>query len=397
MFNDLRKLGERLLFTDQTIREFERNRAKVIAGAINALSTLNVAGNLPADMITALPEYSELTEARKKVTALIDAMKAKLRSYAEDDKNDPVLVGFRALTTSARTLPTTKENVQRAHERKLLGHPPSSDDKTTIGDELIWETLLNGCTDDLVICSRDKTFHQNEPVLRGEFHSKNAKSLTVSGDLAAVVKAQGEDDSVIKKEEEALAEQRRRAAELQAAIFASAQAERISDLYSSDPFVVPNAGLGENSRTSDLLKSLGVTSEMWRESEWMRSLRTQNDVFGDSDAMKALRAYNERWNTLHNSELMKTLREHHEALETSGFAKTLRAYKEQWDKFENSEGMKALRAHSEALAKSGLAETVARIKEAVGVRHGGEHAGEGTPHNEPHATAEADDDDDDVE
>jgi predicted nucleic acid-binding protein len=39
VFNDLRKLGHRLLFTEQTIEEFERNRASVISSAIKYLSS----------------------------------------------------------------------------------------------------------------------------------------------------------------------------------------------------------------------------------------------------------------------------------------------------------------------------------------------------------------------
>lgn len=362
VFQDLRKLGNRLLFTQQTILEFERNRAKVITQAIDGLSALNFASSLPAHMIRALPEYAELTEARKRVATLIDAMKAKLKSYAADDGNDPVLTEFRALTASARTLPTTRENVQRAHERKLLGHPPSSDDKATIGDELIWETLLDGCADDLVICTHDKTFRQNEPVLRGEFQRRHEMSLTVSGDLAAVVRAQGQDDSLIKKEEEALAEQRRKAADVQASLLAASQALRSRDDYLGDgASFIGSAGLmREDGEFTALLRTLRAQNEAFENSEFIKAIRARNEAFENSEWLKKLRAQNE---ALENSEWMKTLRAQKDVFENSEMAKTLRAYRQHLDNFENSEWMKSVRAYKDAMEKSGAPEALRRMNE----------------------------------
>ncbi|MBC8726753.1 hypothetical protein F6X37_36380, partial [Paraburkholderia sp. 31.1] len=48
----------------------------------------------------------------------------------------------------------------------MLGKPPTSPGKDTIGDELIWETLVACVKDDLIIVSGDKTFSNNIPVLK---------------------------------------------------------------------------------------------------------------------------------------------------------------------------------------------------------------------------------------
>ena len=59
----------------------------------------------------------------------------------------------------------------------MLGNPPTSPDKHTIGDELIWEMLLANMKEDLVVVTGDRTFLENESLLKEEFSSKTGKTL----------------------------------------------------------------------------------------------------------------------------------------------------------------------------------------------------------------------------
>ena len=212
VFQDLKKLGKRLLMPEQTIAEFERNRSEAIATALVQLAEVKVAWTAPPDMIGGLPEFAELSDARKRVNQLVDQIKRKIEKYAQDDASDDVLLAFRALTESARMLPTSGEIIQRAQHRKLLGNPPYSRGKHTIGDEVIWETLLDGCKEDLLLCTRDGTFLVHEPYLRAEYQRRGERKLTVTRELSAAQKSAGEDDTTIKIEETVVAEKRNEAA-----------------------------------------------------------------------------------------------------------------------------------------------------------------------------------------
>ena len=44
----------------------------------------------------------------------------------------------------------TQKNIFYANNRKLLGNPPTSPDKHTIGDEIIWEMILENIKDDYI-------------------------------------------------------------------------------------------------------------------------------------------------------------------------------------------------------------------------------------------------------
>lgn len=68
-----------------------------------------------------------------------------------------------------------KSIAEKAKKRKLLGNPPTSRDKTSIGDEVIWESHISKC--DIVIVSRDKTYTRNNDLLKTEFTNKTGNQL----------------------------------------------------------------------------------------------------------------------------------------------------------------------------------------------------------------------------
>ncbi len=67
--------------------------------------------------------------------------------------------------------------LNEAHRRKLLGNPPTSAKKQTIGDEANWEVLLECCREDLILWTRDGTYAENEDYLAAEYKHRTGKYL----------------------------------------------------------------------------------------------------------------------------------------------------------------------------------------------------------------------------
>ena len=83
-----------------------------------------------------------------------------------------------------------------------MGDPPTSPDKHTVGDEVIWETLLALCGNDLIIVSRDRTFLDNESLLRSEFNIDGKRRLlAVTDRLGHALELAGKPSIPIEKAE----------------------------------------------------------------------------------------------------------------------------------------------------------------------------------------------------
>ena len=59
----------------------------------------------------------------------------------------------------------------------MLGNPPCSPDKYTIGDEVIWELLIENMKEDLIIVTKDYTFHENLSLLTEEYQQRTGRTL----------------------------------------------------------------------------------------------------------------------------------------------------------------------------------------------------------------------------
>ena len=116
----------------------------------------------------------------------------------EDDKRDPVAQKLFAIWADATVtiLETSDKLVDKAFRRKLLGNPPNSPNKHTIGDELIWELLLANMKEDLIVVTGDRTFLENRALLQGEFSSKTGKTLReITEEFSSALKAAGKTPS----------------------------------------------------------------------------------------------------------------------------------------------------------------------------------------------------------
>ncbi|HTJ53778.1 MAG TPA: PIN domain-containing protein, partial [Nitrosospira sp.] len=158
VFKDLHARAERILVTEQTVAEFRRNRVALLVDlAANIKKTSNVQIFTTA-VVRELPEFQEWKKSRDSAREIAERMAEELMRWTLDSSTDLVHSEFEELIKSCQYIRTSEGAITRAHRRKLIGQPPTSPDKHTIGDELIWESLLEGAKGDLVVVSRDKTF-----------------------------------------------------------------------------------------------------------------------------------------------------------------------------------------------------------------------------------------------
>jgi hypothetical protein len=207
VFAELRERAGRLITTDQTLAEFERNRAQRLSALIEAFAKSVKGRPHTTSIVQALEEWPLLMKKRAEFEKEAETVQARLESFLADPTADLVYTKFLEVVgaSGVKTIPTTDELITRAHRRKLLGNPPSSPDKHTIGDELIWESLLDGCGEDLVIVSRDSTFTAHEAFLRSEYAKRTGKKLLhVFKVLAPALKLVGAASELIEKQEHEL-------------------------------------------------------------------------------------------------------------------------------------------------------------------------------------------------
>lgn len=207
VFAELLERAGSLVTTEQTLAEFERNRAQRLSALIDAFRKSVHFQPHTTTVIKSLAEWPHLLEKRDEFQKQARDVEARLTSFRDDPTTDPVYTKFLEVMRAkgVTTIPTTDALIARAHRRKLLGNPPSSPDKYTVGDELIWESLLEGCGEDLVIVSRDRTYTAHEAFLRDEYAKRTGKKLLdVSMVLTNALKRVGVGSELVEKEEHEL-------------------------------------------------------------------------------------------------------------------------------------------------------------------------------------------------
>ena len=182
IFLDIGALKEHLVFPDIIIDEFLRNRSKVldrVADTIRRWETEEV--RLPS-IIRGNPNVAVLQRAGEEYNRAADALYNDIQDMITGLLADPVARAFTELTgdPAVRILRRTEELVNRAHRRKLLGNPPKSTGTETIGDKLIWETLLENLGEDLVFVTRDRTYQYHTAYLVQEYRERTKSNLTIT-------------------------------------------------------------------------------------------------------------------------------------------------------------------------------------------------------------------------
>ena len=214
IFEELTKYSDYLVTTLQTTKEFHRNRVSVLEHLIHQFrESTEVKMPCGTSILKDLPLHKELValvkDYRDKAAKVVDFLKEVI----QDEGKDQVANKFSALFAGAKVIKyeITDEIIQRAQKRKLLGNPPTSTDKHSIGDEVAWEALLQNLNDDLIIVTEDRTYLNNAFLLKEEFNAKTGKELLLITERFHVgIAALGQVPSKeLVKEEEAFEEELR--------------------------------------------------------------------------------------------------------------------------------------------------------------------------------------------
>ncbi|MBS1316763.1 PIN domain-containing protein [Phascolarctobacterium faecium] len=166
-----------LITTEQAINEYLRNRTRVI----NELKTSFLATSdrpYASSFITSLKGYKEYQKCSKELKNHRKNVINRIDEILEDPKQDDIYNSFMKLWKSGNTVLTKDEYINLAVKRKILGNPPGGD-KYSNCDEVIWESLLNTITTNLIVVSKDHTYTQNKEYLQYEYKQKTDKDLLI--------------------------------------------------------------------------------------------------------------------------------------------------------------------------------------------------------------------------
>lgn len=193
LFEELKRLKDNLIISEQGYREFQRNRTSQLlnlAAEVKRTSSISI---FTTAVVRDMVEHQEATRLQSEVHKLGKKLKSKIYAMLEPKPgDDPVLDAYENLTKNCTLMKTKEELIAKAKIRKILGNPPISPDRHSVGDELLWEELLEFCDEDLIIVSKDKAFTENKKILRDEFVSINpGKNLTIVESVSDALKSLG--------------------------------------------------------------------------------------------------------------------------------------------------------------------------------------------------------------
>ncbi|MDB5338902.1 MAG: hypothetical protein JWN70_4521 [Planctomycetaceae bacterium] len=210
LLDEIKTHTDKLIVTDQVYNEFHQNRVATLKWLINEFAkTTNHVAPRSSSILNAYGPFAELKTLLNQAKGKAKEIRRYLESIVSDITADPVAKLFDEIYESAAfKLDTALEIIDAARHRKLLGRPPTSPDKHTIGDEVIWETLLAHLRDDLILVSRDKTYSDNLFLLSTEFTLRTKHTIRITENVADALRLAGEVPSDrLKQEETQIAEQ----------------------------------------------------------------------------------------------------------------------------------------------------------------------------------------------
>ena len=181
-----------LILTSQTKDEFARNRVKVLKKLLEDF-TKKAPDTVNSNFIRSLPHYDGFNRSLKDYSNQRKLVACDIQEKIDNYKKDDVYKKISGIFTNKTMLAVNSDIIQRAHYRKLAGNPPTSN-KTTCGDEIIWETLLAyGVKEhnDLIIVSDDHTFSDDAEFLEQEYRLKTGGELYIFKDIVSAYKKIG--------------------------------------------------------------------------------------------------------------------------------------------------------------------------------------------------------------
>jgi len=140
-----------------------------------------------------MAEHKEAIHLQSQIRKIGQELKKKIGVMLEPKPgDDPVLDAYEDLIKTSPPIPTKENLIAKAEVRKILGNPPTSPDRHSVCDELLWEELIDFCNEDLIIVSNDKTFTENKKILRDEFSKAHpGKNLEIVKSVSEALKILG--------------------------------------------------------------------------------------------------------------------------------------------------------------------------------------------------------------
>jgi hypothetical protein len=211
IFDELSRYTQYLVFTTQTLNEFQRNRVTVLKWLIKEFKKSVTVNPFTTSILREADHHKELIKIRDEFNSKAKDVSNYLTEMMADIEKDPVAKKFFSIVNApdVTKFEITEDLTQKAFQRKLLGNPPTSSDKYTVGDEVIWEVIIRNLQDDLIIVSRDHTYSENIFLLKSEFQSLTGKTiLLISDKISEALTKVGEapSEKLIEEEEKIMDE-----------------------------------------------------------------------------------------------------------------------------------------------------------------------------------------------
>jgi predicted nucleic acid-binding protein len=196
IFIDIERISPHLLLPDLIYEEFVRNRDRVLELFARSIRAADIEALPSSFLVTGTAEYAALQQIGEEYSRRVRVLGDRIESMIADPETDPVYTAFVGLFDDPEviTLERTESHVMRAHRRKLLGNPPKSERKETIGDEVIWEMLLElleGLDEDLILVTRDNTYRNHITYLKEEYTGRIGRILFVEDSVSAALDRMG--------------------------------------------------------------------------------------------------------------------------------------------------------------------------------------------------------------
>jgi hypothetical protein len=176
---ELKKYARNLLFPEQVFNEYNRNRnsqfeflKQEFLKYKNSLKPFN------SNYIKSFDEYKALISLNDKTKEQIDKLLSKVEQVKNETETDEIYKVVTALynMNEVKKLTIDDEIISKSKNRQVLGNPPGSSN-VTIGDEVIWESILKYADEDIVIVTNDLSFLNNTRFLAEEYQIKRGLRL----------------------------------------------------------------------------------------------------------------------------------------------------------------------------------------------------------------------------
>ncbi|MBZ7678377.1 hypothetical protein FML26_15075 [Klebsiella michiganensis] len=199
LFEELKKLRGTLIISEQGYKEFQRNRTVQLTKLSAEIERTTSTSIYTTAVVKDMAEHKEAIHLQSQIRKLGQALKMKIGVMLEPKPgDDPVLDAYEDLIKTSPPILTREDLIAKAEVRKILGNPPTSPDRHSVCDELLWEELIYFCDEDLIIVSNDRAFTENKKILRDEF------SKAHPGKTLEIVKSVSEALSILGKVSERL-------------------------------------------------------------------------------------------------------------------------------------------------------------------------------------------------